>query len=94
VRLTTSPRKETALFRNLIEAETGLIFWRDMGEGKDGCHRLEDTCTQKGDWKMVVGEAKFLQGPWQEKFAYLGKEGAEKNIWSKMCSRILVEQNK
>jgi len=29
-----------------------------------------------------------------EKFAYLGKEGAEKNIWSNMCSRILEEQNK
>ena len=25
---------------------------------------------------------------------YLGKEGAEKNIWFNMCSRILEEQNK
>jgi len=24
---------------------------------------------------------------------YLGKEGAERNIWSSMCSRILEEQN-
>ena len=31
---------------------------------------------------------------WWENFAYLGKEGAEKNIWSNMCSRILEEQNK
>jgi len=27
--------EKTALFRNLIEAKTGLIFWSDMGEGKD-----------------------------------------------------------
>jgi len=29
-----------------------------------------------------------------ERIVYLGKEGAEKNIWSNMCSRILEEQNK
>jgi hypothetical protein len=34
VRLTTSPEK-TALFRNLIEAKNGLIFWSDTGEVKD-----------------------------------------------------------
>jgi len=27
--------EKTALFRNLIEAKTGLIFWSDTGEGKD-----------------------------------------------------------
>jgi len=27
--------EKTALFRNLTEAKTGLIFWSDMGEGKD-----------------------------------------------------------
>jgi hypothetical protein len=27
--------EETALFRNLIEAKNGLIFWSDTGEGKD-----------------------------------------------------------
>lgn len=35
VRLTTSPRKKTALFRNLMEAKTGLNLWSDTGEGKD-----------------------------------------------------------
>jgi len=54
--------EKTALFMNLIEAKTGPIFWSDTGEGKDqrmkygrceggpeedGCHKLEDTCTQK-----------------------------------------------
>ena len=34
---------KTALFTNLIEAKTGLIFWSDAGEGKG----LEDTCKQK-----------------------------------------------
>jgi len=29
-----TPEKR-ALFRNLIEAKTGLIFWSDTGEGKD-----------------------------------------------------------
>ena len=29
-----------------------------------------------------------------KKFAYLGQEVAEKNIWSNICSRILEEQNK
>jgi len=33
--------EKIALFRNLIEAKTGLIFWSDTGEGKDY------TCTQK-----------------------------------------------
>jgi len=28
------------------------------------------------------------------KIVYLGKEGAEKNIWSNMCSRILEQENK
>jgi hypothetical protein len=27
--------EKTALFRNLIEAKNGLIFWSDTGEGKD-----------------------------------------------------------
>jgi len=27
--------EKTALFRNLIEVKTGLIFWSDTGEGKD-----------------------------------------------------------
>jgi len=27
--------EKTALFRNLIETKTGLIFWSDMGEEKD-----------------------------------------------------------
>jgi len=27
--------EKTALFRNLKEAKTGLIFWSDTGEGKD-----------------------------------------------------------
>jgi len=27
--------EKTALFRNLVEAKTGLIFWNDTGEGKD-----------------------------------------------------------
>jgi len=27
--------EKTALFRNLIEANTGLFFWSNMGEGKD-----------------------------------------------------------
>jgi len=31
----TTGGKKIALFRNLIEAKTGLIFWSDMGEGKD-----------------------------------------------------------
>jgi hypothetical protein len=26
---------KTSLFRNLIEAKNGLIFWSDTGEGKD-----------------------------------------------------------
>jgi len=29
-----TPEKKTALFRNLIESKTGLIFWSDTGEGK------------------------------------------------------------
>jgi hypothetical protein len=33
-------------------------------------------------------------GEWWEKYGYLGKEVAEKNIWSNMCSRLLDEQNK
>ena len=27
--------EKTALFKKLIEAKTGLIFWSDTGEGKD-----------------------------------------------------------
>jgi hypothetical protein len=27
--------EKTALFRNLIEAKNGLIFWSNMGKGKD-----------------------------------------------------------
>jgi len=27
--------EKTALFRNQIEAKTGLIFWSDTGKGKD-----------------------------------------------------------
>jgi len=27
--------EKTALFRNLIEAKTGLIFWSDTGGGKE-----------------------------------------------------------
>ena len=50
------------MFWNLTEAKTGLIFWRDMGEGKDGCHSLENTCTQKGRLEDGVKEAKVLQG--------------------------------
>jgi len=30
-----TPGKKTALFRNLTEAKTGLIFWSDTGEGND-----------------------------------------------------------
>jgi len=29
-----TPEKK-AVFRNLIEAKTGLTFWSDTGEGKD-----------------------------------------------------------
>jgi len=43
-----TPEKKTALFRNLIEAKTGPIFWSDAGEGKDYTYtqkrRLEDGC--------------------------------------------------
>jgi len=42
----------------------------------------------------VLLRSMVLNGKWSEKFVYLGKEGAEKNIWSNMCSRILEEQNK
>jgi hypothetical protein len=27
--------EKTALFRNLIEAKNGLMFWSNTGEGKD-----------------------------------------------------------
>jgi len=30
-----------------------------------------------------------FNGKWWENFVYLGKEGAEKSIWSNMCSGIL-----
>jgi len=31
----TPEKKKTALFRNVIEAKNGLIFWSDTVEGKD-----------------------------------------------------------
>jgi len=43
---------------------------------------------------LCGSEAWCLTANNEKNFAYLGKEGAEKNIWSNMCSRILEEQNK
>jgi hypothetical protein len=45
--------EKTTLFRNLIEAKNGLIFWSDTGG------RFMHT---GDDWKTVVKEAKVLQG--------------------------------
>ena len=41
------------MFRNLIEAKTGLILWSDTDELR--AHRIDY-------WQMIVKEVKDLQG--------------------------------